>query len=197
MNRLALFLSLLFHPVLFFFLMPFFVIYRQTNDPLYALKWELFSLLYIFTGLFLFLVGRKKGYFSDFDLTKRKERNLFYVIVLILALLYLGASLFFKGIFFSLSIVTLGIVMGILVFEVVNYYVKASVHMGIVSAWVVSMGLLYGITVFLSLVWIIPSVAWSRYVLKRHTAEELMIGFLLGVLITILTFFIGVRVFTL
>lgn len=187
---LAQILSFLFHPVLFFLIMPFFITYRFTGSILYSLKWLIFSSVFIGLGLILFFLGLLKGFFSDYDLSKKEERYEFYFLILGLAFLYLVASLFFKGIFFPLSIVALGIVFGVFVFMIVNYYIKASVHVGVACGFVISMFLIFG-PFYLLLFWIIPLVAWSRLILKRHTIREVIAGALLGTTITFFTFYLG------
>lgn len=184
-------MSFLLHPVLFLLLMPFLVMYRHTSDGLYALKWLIFSSIFIFLGITLFFIGRVRGTFSDIDLSRKKEREVFYMIAWFLAILYLLVAVFFKGIFFPLSLAALGIVAGLTIFEVVTYKVKASIHVGAVCAWVVTLGLLYGLKAFLIASVLVFLVAWSRLVLKRHTLEEVIIGGFLGSAVTFLTFLIG------
>lgn len=188
---LARFLSLLFHPVNFLVPMPFFLVYKQTADSRYALKWEIYSFLFIILGIALFIWGRKKGFFSDQDLSKREERYLFYRLIFFLTLFYLVSAVFFKGILFPISIAAFGIVLGLLLFEIVNRYLKVSIHVGVASAFVIAMTLLYGPKILILTVWIIPLTLWSRLALKKHTAQETLVGGLLGVFITIITFLLG------
>lgn len=183
MRFLANLLSYIFHPVILVLLMPYLFIYRQTGSDLYALKWEIFSSLFIFFGVVLVFLGRRRGVF--------KERYEFYTLLWILAFLYLAAASFLKGIFSPLSIVALGIALGILVFIIVNRYIKASIHMAVVCAWVVSMGILYGRGAFLVTFWMVPLVLWARVASKNHLLNEALLGGVLGVVITLLTFLIG------
>ncbi|MBI3069795.1 MAG: hypothetical protein HYY87_00625 [Candidatus Levybacteria bacterium] len=187
----ARFLSFLFHPINLFIPVPFFVVYKQTQNLLYALKWEFFSSAFIFIGILIFVFGRMKGWFSDQDLSKREERYLFYKILFGLVLAYLISAVFFKGIVFPLSILSFGIVSGILVFEIVNHRIKASIHVGVASAFVIGMSLLYGSAGFLTTVWVLPLVMWSRLKLKKHTFYETVLGSFLGITVTVATFFIG------
>lgn len=190
--RFAEFLSLLFHPVVFFFVMPFFVVYRQTASPWSAMKWMLFSSLFIDIGIVLLLLGRWRGIFSDLDISKREERTTFYLFALLLALLYLIAALFFKGILFPLSLVALGILCGIPLFFLMNRYVKASIHVGIATSFIITMVVMYGNMLFFFLWWIYPCVVWSRLVLKKHTIPEVIAGTFLGGAITGITLLLGV-----
>lgn len=189
------FVSTIFNPVVFVLLMPFFVVYRQTDSEWYALKWVVFTGAFVFVGLLFFLYGRMKGFYSDHDISIREQRHSLYLIAFIASVFYFLAAVFFKGIFFPLSIIALGVILGVIVFEIANFYIKASVHMAVVVGFVISLGLIYGPFAFLASFWIILMVAWSRLYLKRHTMEELLMGGLLGTFITIFTYMVGVQLF--
>lgn len=195
MIRFAKIISFVFSPPLFFLLMPFFIVYRQTHSGYYALKWQIFTILFLFAAGVLFLIGRLKGTFSDEDVSKREERYRLYILLYSLAFIYFLISLFIKGIFFPLSIVAFGIIIGILVFNFVNYYIKASIHIGVATAFVLTIGFLYGWNYSLLILWITPIVAWARIVTKRHTIRETILGGFLGSIITLLTFFIGKEIY--
>ncbi len=189
-------ISFLLNPVFFLSIIPFFVVYKYTGNPLYALKWEAFSFAFIVFGLLLLLFGRWRQIFSDFDLSKREERSRFYVILLLLAFSYFSTSLFFKGIFFPLSVVSLGMVLGVLAFTLVNNYVKASIHAASSMAFIVTIGILYDLEFIMWSFWMIPLVGWSRLHLKRHTLAEVVTGSVLGLSITLVTFLIGKILFS-
>lgn len=194
MKVLASAVSLLFNPGLFFLIIPFFVVYKETASGLYALKWVIFSSLFIFLGIIYFLIGIIRGTFSDFDLTKKEERKSFYFFAWFLAVIYLLIAIFFKGIFFPLSIFAIGVIIGLLVFEFVNAYIKASIHVGAASTFVVIISLLYGSFGFWGTFWIVPIVAWSRITLKKHTPKEVLIGAMLGSGLSFVIFLLGEQI---
>lgn len=191
MKIIAELISLFFNPALFFFLMPFAVMYRYTQDGAYAMKWFLFSAIFTTLGILFFFIGRLSGIFSDIDLNKRKERGVIYFIAWSIAVFYLAVAILFKGILYPISIASIGIVVGLLLFEVVTLKVKASIHVGAVSAWAVSLWLLYGAQIFFITVWIVLLVAWSRIYLKHHTIQEVLLGGILGSAIVVVTFIFG------
>lgn len=184
-------ISYLFHPVLFFLLMPFFVVYRYTDNGIYALKWMIFSSLFIISGMGAVFIGRLRGNYSDFDLSKKEERARFFKMLLFLGFIYLGIALFFKGFRYPMSIISLGIAIGILCFIVVNHYIKASLHVGVATAFVITLTFLYGQNAFLLLLPVLPVVMWSRFILKRHSPYEMVVGGILGVIIPYVTFLIA------
>jgi len=187
---LAQFVSLALGPLTILILMPIIIVYRQTGNLGYSLEWEIFSLFFIFLGLAFFLVGRARGIYSDFDISKRQERERFYLVTLILTFVYFISTALIKGFFFHLTAIILSSFLIVLAFTVANSFIKASIHLGIVCAFVFAMGLFYGPTVFIPLFFLIPLMAWSRLDLKKHTPKELLVGGLLGTLITIASFII-------
>lgn len=191
MKFFARFISWLFHPVIFALLLPFIIVYWQTADTFYAFKWMAFSSCFLILTLFIFYLVRPKEFFKDFDIYKREQRVGFYTISCIIALLYFLSAVYFKGIFFPLSALALGIVIGLVFLEIVNFYIKASIHVAVTCAFAILMGVLYGMPAFLFAIWIPMIVAWSRYTLNKHTPSEIFAGALFGSFVTGFTFFIG------
>jgi membrane-associated phospholipid phosphatase len=184
-------LSYIFNPLVFFLLMPYLVVYKQTNDTVIALRWGVFSAVFVVVGLLFVIIGKRRGTFSDFDLSNRVERAKFYILLWPLLICYVVASFLFRGMFFSLTIIAVGIVIGLLLFEFVNQKVKASIHIGVATAFAIAIGLLYGWNYFFATVLIVPLLAWSRLILKRHTLQEVFTGATLGTIITGITFILA------
>lgn len=196
MNKklLAKIISLVLNPVIFLLSLPFLVVYRQTANFSSAIKWEAFSCLFILLGLAIIFLGIKGGVFSDQDLSKRKEREGFYYFALILSFFYVFIALFLKGVFFHLSILGMGIFLAIIILTWVNKYIKASIHMATLVAFIIAIGILFGINYFFIGILAMPLVFWARLYLKRHTRKELYIGGILGILITLATFFMAAKI---
>ena len=197
MKLFAKFISYLFHPVLFFLIMPFFIVYRQTESGMYAIKWMVFSSVFILFGVMTILFETLKGDFSDFDISHKEQRVKFYMIIFVIGATYLFAALYFKGIFFPLSIISLGIVLGLIIFAFVSHYVKASIHVAVSSAFVATIALLYRNGSITEVGWIVPLVAWARITLKRHTFSEVFVGGVLGEAIAAITFILGKYIYSL
>ena len=183
--------SLLFHPLIFAIITPFVIIYHSTSDMFYAMKWTGFSLLFVFCAMVALYLIRPKDFFKDFDISKREKRPLFYTISLFFAVLYFSIAVFLKSILFPMSLVALGITIGLVVFEIANNYIKVSVHAAVACAFIITFGLLYGVKAFLFIFWIPLAVGWARLVLKRHTREEVISGAMVGTTITLITFAIA------
>lgn len=184
-------ISYILHPVVFAFFLPFIIIYEFRESPLYALKWTVFSSFFIGAVAFLILFQIRKGRYSDVDISKREERYSFYEILYFLVFLYFVAAVFLKGIFFPLSIIAFGVMMGIVIFNFANYFLKASVHTAVACAYVTTLVIIYGSNGFLLTFWIVPVVVWARLYLKKHTFLEAVTGGAIGISITLITFLIG------
>lgn len=185
------FFSSVFNPIVFLFLMPFLIVYRETASIAYALKWQLFTSVFIMIAITFLLFGLHKRIFSDVDLTKREERKEFYKIALILSASFLLSSILFKGPIFYISFAAAGIVAGTLILSFINQFTKASVHLAVATSFVTTIGILYGFNVFICIFWIIPVTLWARHYLGKHTAFQMFIGSLVGLFVTIATLFVG------
>ena len=188
---LAEFISTIFNPVVFLFLMPFLIVYRQTASIANALKWQLFTSVFLMIAITFLLFGLHKRIFSDIDLTKREERKEFYKMSIILSACYLVSSILFKGPVFYISFAAAGIVIGAFILSIINNYTKASVHLAVATAFVATIGVLYGFNVFIFIFWIIPLTLWARHFLGKHTAMQMVIGIIVGLFVTIGTLFIA------
>jgi len=183
--------SVVFHPAILILLLPFLVVYRQTESSFYALKWQMFSALFVFLAGLLVYLGEKYGIFSDSDLSKRNERNKFYAMIIILLLLYMGVVVFFEGDLSMPVIIGFGALFGVVLFGIINHVFKISLHSGVACVFVITVGILYGINAFFATIGIVPLLIWSRLALKKHTLLEAISGGLLGGTITIATYIIG------
>lgn len=190
-QRLAKLTSIAFHPVLFILLIPFLVIYHSTADVLYGLKWVIFVCFFLFASLFVFFLLQPVEFLTDFDISQRQKRPVFYTVALFFAILFFLAAIIFKGIFFPLTIVSLGIILGIIIFELANFYLKVSIHSAIVTAYVITLFVLFGFWAFVAFCWLPFLMIWSRVTLKKHTLVEALTGSVLGGTVTLVTFALG------
>jgi hypothetical protein len=184
-------ISFLFHPVILALFAPVLIIRSTTTNIIYCLEWMAFSSVF-FVGIFLVLYAvRRDRLFSDFDFYHKESRLIFYAVCLFFSIAYFVTAFVIKGIFFPLSIVSLGIIVGLVLIDFINFYIKVSVHTAIASAFVITVGFLYGFLPFLLVVWLPFIVAWSRQVLKQHTRQEVYIGGIFGTFMTLLIFILA------
>lgn len=190
-RRIAYIISFVFHPVILSLLLPFIVIYDQFDSIRYGIKWTLFSGLFITLALFAFFFARPVDVLTDIDISTREKRPVFYAIALLFAVLFFGISVLLKGIFFPLSLISLGIIIGIVLFECVNFFLKASIHMAVSVAATITIGALYGVYAGVACLLVPFAMAWSRLYLKKHTLSEVIVGSILGAAVTYLTIWIS------
>lgn len=179
-------ISFIFHPSFIAILATYLISYHSTRSIGVSIVWTGIMAL-VALGIFLFeFYGIRKGFFSDFDVSKRKQRAPLFIFVLILVSAFMVSLLVFGGPT-ELLVGGLYILVGIIIFSFVNSKIKASVHVAGIGAFFVSMALLYGGVFYVGLV-CIPLVAWSRVMLGRHTVSEVVIGGTLGVTLTVFVY---------
>ncbi len=159
-------------------------------DAWRGVGWALLALL-ILTGLPLayILIGMRRGWVSDLELSRREERPRFILVsissdLLALAILYLGGA---PRLVWILALVYA--CLGVTMFTISNFW-KISLHMVGVSGFATLLVNVFGPGAwwtFLSL----PLVAWARLHRRKHTPAQLVAGALGGLVITALVLRLG------
>lgn len=181
-------ISILFHPAVLSVLTPIFLVLFIPREVPYPAYWVFYPLIFVALVSLFTLYGIRTKLFSDFDVTKRRERGPFYAFVISLSVLYIIFLFLFNGPK-SLIVLGLGVLLGAIIMEIVNKKLKASIHVAAVSAFMCTLALLYG-GLFLLLPIFIPIVAWSRLHMKRHTMSEAISGGIIGTTITVILFLV-------
>lgn len=129
--------------------------------------------LYMFYGL-------RKGFISDWDMTKKEERRGLYVFTVLVHLVGVVYA-FFLGkselgvillVFWSLAVI----------FALVTYFWKISVHAGVNGAALAFFNHFWGWENYWWLVVVLLLVLWSRVEIKKHTWMQVMIGSSLAII---------------
>lgn len=185
LTTIARLLSFLLNPIFILIPVPYLLVYRQTYDVIYSLKWSIISVIFLgATGLFmLFAVWR--GVFSDLDVSKRKQRPLLFLVVFIITLSYLLLIKYVNGpqiLFISI----IGVLIGILFISVVNEKIKASLHMATITSVLLTIGILYGVHIVTFM--LVPILAWARVRAKRHSLQETLVGITAGAFVTLVMY---------
>jgi len=186
MMILARAISFLSHPFLILLYSPYFLMEKFGANDISSLKWMLVS--YFFLGLVMVFVIAcvEFGIFSDFDITRRKQRPLFFLFLGLITLIYLMLLFIFNGPRVLLIVIGAAI-LGIIAIDIINSRIKASVHVATLSAFILSIGLIYK-GPYLLLIFLIPIMGWSRVKTKKHTPLEATIGGVLGGTLTIIIY---------
>lgn len=186
MILLARFISLIFNPVFLLIPTPYLLVLRSTGDASQAMTWTLISMFFVMLIGICLGIGVRKGYFTDFDVSRREERPLLFLFVLLVGALYF-VSLLYLDAPVVLFILLACIFASVLLLSFINTKIKASIHVATISAFVITLGLLYG-PQYLFLILIVPIVAWSRVKIKRHTVREIIAGASLGISLTVILY---------
>ena len=184
-DRLARWVSILFDSSVLS--IPIFLAFGWVEAGMSGLGWAILILI-IVTGIPLayLVIGLKRGWVSDLEMTQRSERPRFILISLssdILALLVLrilhGPHL--------LNVIVLTYFCLAITMLTISRFWKISLHMAGVGGFSTALLYVFGapmLWAFLSL----PLVAWARLHRRKHTPAQLVAGAITGILITILTF---------
>lgn len=187
-NFIARTISTLFNPFLILPPSLYLLIDKEVNNDIYAIKWAIYSFIFMsIVGIFV-IFGVILGFFSDMDISKREERPLLFAFAGIVSTLYLISLLVFNAPKVLLVIAS-AICLGLVIIAIVNRKIKASIHVATISSLISSVAIVYG-GVFLFAFSIIPIIAWSRVRTKKHTLLEAIAGGILGIALTIIIYIV-------
>jgi hypothetical protein len=188
-DSIAKIISIIFNPFFILLPTPYLLVDRISNNDLLALKWALFTYVFMLViGIFI-VAGVSLGVFSDIDVSKREERPILFTFIGIVAFFYLLSLFVLNGpkiLFIAVSATILGLIF----FSIVNRKIKASIHVATISSVISSIAIIYG-GIFLFAFSIIPIIAWSRVKTKKHTPIEAFTGGILGIILTIIVYTVG------
>ncbi len=189
MNRLfAKSVSAILNPFVLLAVFPYILILKANGNSSEAFYWTVFSFIFLLVFSLLVLIGVEKGYFSDLDVSKRKERPLLYALAIALSVIY-ALFLYFLKAPEALFIALFGLIFGLICMEYVNRITKASVHVATISAFATALTLGYGPAFGLSFI-LVPLLAWARIKTHNHTKKQTLIGAGMGVFITLAVYVI-------
>jgi hypothetical protein len=184
-DRLARWISVLFDSSVLS--LPIFLVLGYVSAQTLGLLWAILMLL-IVTGIPLayLLIGRKRGWVSDMELSRRDERPRFILVslssdVFALAALWLG-----NGPHLLRLIVLTYFCLAIVMFSISSFW-KISMHMAGVGGFSTALVFVFGapaLWAFLSLM----LVAWARLYRRKHDIPQLVAGAVAGTLVTVLVF---------
>jgi hypothetical protein len=184
-DRLARWVSILFDSSVLS--IPIFLAFGWIDAGTSGLVWA-FLILAIVTGIPLayLVIGIKRGWVSDMELTNRSERPRFILISLSSDVLALLILFFLHGPHLLTLIVLTYFFLAISMLTISSFW-KISMHMAGVGGFSTALLFVFGtpaIWAFISL----PLVAWARLQRRKHTPAQLLAGALAGALVTILIF---------
>jgi hypothetical protein len=190
-DRLARWISILFDSSVLS--IPIFLAFGWIEAGPSGLGWAI-RILAIVTGfpLAYLLIGIKRGFVSDMELSVRSERPRFILISLASDVLALVILRFLDGPYLLSLIVLTYFFLAVTMLTISSFW-KISMHMAGVGGFSTALVFVFGapaLWAFISL----PLVAWARLHRRKHTPAQLVAGALAGALVTFLIFsWMGMR----
>lgn len=182
-ERLAYFISFILNPLFILVFLPYFLVYKTTGSTPDAIGWTSYSFIFLLAvGVFM-IHGVRRKFFSDLDVSNRTQRPILFSFLIATGVIYIS-GLYFLFAPIILKVMSIGMMIGLLIVSIVNNWIKASIHLAILSALLFGMVLGYGgRSLYLFL--LIPLVAWSRIKIKRHSLPETVVGSSIGILVSL------------
>jgi hypothetical protein len=167
--------------------LPIFFAFGWIESGIPGLLWAALTLL-IVTGIPLayLLVGRKRGWVSDLEMTQREERPRFILVSLGSDLLGLAVLFFGDGPNLLRLIVLTYFFLAVIVFSISSFW-KISMHMVGVGGFSTALVFVFGLPAVFAFI-SLPLVAWARLHRRKHDLAQLVAGALVGALVTALVF---------
>ncbi len=186
-QQLAYYASAILDPIIISLAVVVFLSFQSTSSASDGLKWSL--LLVGVTVLpvslvILYLVHKDK--LEDIFIKVRRQRNKIYLLAT-LCTVACCAILFSFHAPLVLFATTVSALSAMLVFMLINFTWKISLHTAFAAGSVTVLILLYGTIGAFSAV-LVPPIAWSRIELKYHSLAQTVAGALLSALIVIVVF---------
>ncbi|MBI2028344.1 MAG: hypothetical protein HYT07_01920 [Candidatus Levybacteria bacterium] len=183
MINVAKIISFLLSPLFILLPVPYILVEKVSSNHQYALKWTIFSYIFVLAVAVFILIGVKLKIFSNFDVSRKEQRPILFLFVAFTLLCYAISLLIFDGPK-VLNIVVFAVVLGLIITNFINHWIKASIHLATVTSFLLLFGILHKGYYFLLLL-LVPLLAWARIRSKEHTPLETLVGTLLGIFLTI------------
>lgn len=177
-EKIARIVSIIGHPFILLTLTVFIVALHRTH-PVRALTFGGAAVLCTVSPL-LFIIRRKvsAGKWSDHDISDASERRSFYPLAITVATV---STLLFYLLNFPHALIV-GMLMSLVILlaaMIINHFSKISLHTIFATYFAVA---LFAVSLWSGAIFLLlaATVGWSRVVLKRHTAAQVLSGALLG-----------------
>ena len=187
-QKIANFISIIGHPL---FTIPVFVaIVMFANEDLKKASFISFLIIgCIFVPLILRMyIKSKNGTYTNFDVSDRIQRKSLFIFII--PLLAIVTFILFKTQQNSnLCISVLFATILVLISQIVNLFIKSSLHVSLnvyLSFLVITLNFKTGIILLL----FTGLLGWSRIVLCRHTIKEVLCGGGIGLTMSLIMFYI-------
>jgi membrane-associated phospholipid phosphatase len=186
-TKIAFYISVIGHPLLtipIFTIIALFTYEKFQNALLHAAL--ILVCFFLPVTLTMYLKSKNNSY-TNFDVSDQTQRQSWYVFAFLL-LLIVTIALFVTGQPQRLNLSVLFSLILLVISQIMNYFIKSSLHVSLnifLSFLIMPMNLIIGLLFIVFTIFI----AWSRLTLERHTAKEIITGFIIGLTIGISSLF--------
>lgn len=181
-------IGIVFHPVLLSLLGVYLIVHSSTQNFQVAVYWTIISTFFAFLiGIFVY-IGVRKGFFNNLDVSNRKQRVILYPFAIFVIILF-GIFVFIVKGPFVLIESCIVFTISLLLLDLINSKIKASVHVASVAALVTGIITIYGYK-YIPFYLLVLLSAYARIVGKRHTVNEAIVGAFCGILLTVIGIFV-------
>ena len=176
--KIANFISILGHPLLTISLFSILSLFSfEGMEKATLITVIIISVVIIPTTIKMYR-GKKRGVYTNFDVSDKIERQSWYKSVLML-LFILTLILFLTKQSLTLRVSVLLFFLLLLTSQIVNNFIKSSLHVSFnifITFLILPMNLILGLILFIFVIFI----ALARLTLKRHTIKEILMGAAIG-----------------
>lgn len=183
-RTLASYISNIFNPFLLgLIVIPLFA-FHETSSTREAIKWTGISLALSVIPVLSLIIGmvQRRKLDGIFD-NPRRQRYLVYLLSCVLGAIGVFVMWFGEAPHLLKTTFLAGLI-AVIIFMVVNFFWKISLHTAFVSASATVLTLVYGAMGALTFL-ALPAVAWSRIELNQHTPMQVLAGMVCAAAVTL------------
>lgn len=188
MKRIASIITFIIHPATLAVPTVFLIVFHELGSVSAAFSWSLFSIVFIAIILSFVFYGVKKKFFSNADISIRRQRRILYPFIIGISLFGLMIAYILRAPM-VLLIAGFFLVISLIIFDIINLRIKASWHVASITTFSIILISLYGGLAYLT-IFLIPAVAWARIIEHRHTLKETVVGAVSSAAITIIALYV-------
>jgi membrane-associated phospholipid phosphatase len=186
-QKIASLTSSVLNPFLVCFITIVLLAWRTSSSIASAFKWAAIALVFSVLPVFCFIVFqvRRKKMDSIFPEGQGQRRIIYALASVVAALGY--AVMWYFGAPRLLATSFLAGLLAVIVFMLINFYWKISLHTAFIAASSVVLAVVFGARV----AWVfalVPLMAWSRLELKMHSLPQVSAGAVLAAVVVTVVF---------
>ena len=188
-KKIANLLSNILNPFVVGLITILFLSFESTSSTADALKWSLILIAVGILPVFLaMLYLARKGKLDSIFTSVRQQRTGVYLLAAVCAVTG-GVIIAFLEAPPELRATFVAGFSAVIVFMVINFWWKISLHIAFITASATVLIILYGYIGAISVV-ILPMMAWARVESGQHTPAQVATGAFLAMVITVVVFYI-------